>query len=64
MECGNCFIAFTPKWRKINEKNYCNSCWCCYNRWKKFTPHEEIYAKILIDMSRGKIHNFIKKNKL
>ena len=56
MECSNCFIRFTPQWRKINGKNYCNSCGCSYYRWKKFTPVEEIYAKILVDMSKGKFN--------
>jgi hypothetical protein len=53
MECANCFVTFTPQWRKLNGNIYCNSCACCYNRWKKFTPHEQIYAKILVGMSKS-----------
>jgi len=55
MNCNNCFTAFTPQWRSINNKTYCNSCACCYFRHKYFIPPEKIYAKVLMDMSKGKV---------
>ena len=54
MECENCFIDYSPQWRTIDKKCYCNSCGVRYFRWKSFKPVEEIYAKILINISKGK----------
>ena len=55
MRCKNCYTDITPTWRRIQGEIYCNSCGCCYNRWKKFVTPEEIYAKVLVNMSKGKI---------
>jgi hypothetical protein len=54
MRCAHCFISFTPQWRKINNDFYCNSCGCCLKRKKKLIPVEQIYAKVLMDISYGK----------
>ena len=54
MICENCFDSSSPQWRKINEKIYCNACGCYYQRHHNHRKCEEVYAKMLINLSKGK----------
>jgi len=52
-ECPNCYTKDTPQWRH----NYCNSCYLYYKRYNTFKDVSEIYGKILLDISHGKVYN-------
>ena len=62
MECENCFVGFTPQWRKINGITYCNSCGCHFKRFKNLISPEKIYAKLLIDISKGKYEKGVSRS--
>ena len=53
-KCLNCTDIKTSQWRKINKNNYCNPCWCYYNRNEHHKKIKNIYAKILISMKHDK----------
>ena len=55
MECLNCFVDFTSMWRH----GYCNACSTYFSRHNVHKNVETIYAKVLMDIKKGKI----KKNK-
>lgn len=46
MSCLNCYNL----WRN----GYCNACYIHYKKYNKFKDVTEIYAKILVDFSKGK----------
>ena len=50
MDCINCYINYSPVWRK----GYCNACAMYYTRHGCYKSVGEIYGKILIDMSKNK----------
>jgi hypothetical protein len=52
-ECANCYITSTSQWRH----GYCNCCYLHYKKYNKFKDVSEIYGKILLDISRGKIYS-------
>ncbi len=54
MECVNCYAKDSPLWRR---GNYCNRCYCYYLKNNKFKDPSEIYARILMSLSRGKTFN-------
>ena len=49
-KCLNCYIDYTPMWRN----GHCNACWIHYSKYGIHKNIEEIYAKILIDISKDK----------
>ena len=53
MKCTHCYITCSSQWRKIDNIRYCNACATCYRRNGHFVPVEEIYAKVLIQMSKN-----------
>jgi hypothetical protein len=49
MECKNCFIKYSPVWRK----GYCNACSVHYKKHGVHKNVEEIYAKILCSIKKS-----------
>ena len=49
--CLNCFVDFTSMWRK----GYCNACATYFSRHKVHKNVVSIYAKVLMDIKKGKI---------
>lgn len=50
-ECPNCYAQHSPIWRS---GGYCNRCYCYHLIHKEYKDHREIYARILMQLSRGK----------
>jgi hypothetical protein len=52
--CLNCYTDSSPLWRK----GYCNACAIHYQKYKVHKNVEQIYAKILVSLKKGKMLNF------
>ena len=50
-ECPNCYAQHSPIWRS---GGYCNRFYCYHLIHKEYKDHREIYARILMQLSRGK----------
>ena len=51
--CSNCFVDFSPQWRKIETLIYCNSCAIHFKRKHLHKIINHNYAKYLIDFSNN-----------
>ena len=51
MECSNCFISYSPQWRNLNFKIYCNACAIHYKRNGMHRNTTVVAAKLLMSLS-------------
>lgn len=52
ISCENCFVHFSPQWRKIDGLIYCNACKCYFDRYGKHRDELGVYAKILCSLKK------------
>jgi len=58
MNCKNCYTDYTPMWRN----GYCNACALHYTRNGYYKDPVKIYAKVLMDISKGTNSSILKGN--